>query len=117
MIRPEWLHDWYLEATKELNPESYNEEAQKPYEELTEEQKKIDKYIADKINGRIKDTLMVCRLPDKIYVKFNDYDYAKKELGMSKQEVDTHNYVQGIREDEWKDAMDFEKIWIENCFN
>lgn len=42
------LHLWYLEATKELNPESYNPNAQKAYEDMTEEQKFIDRYIADK---------------------------------------------------------------------
>ena len=45
----EKLHEWYLEATRELNPESYNPNAQKSYAELTEEQKFIDRYIAKKI--------------------------------------------------------------------
>ena len=49
MITPEQLHNWYLEAIKELHPESFNPNAKKPYSELTEEQKFIDKYIADKI--------------------------------------------------------------------
>lgn len=43
------LHEWYLEATRELKPENYNPNAQKPYDEMTEEQKFIDKYIAGKI--------------------------------------------------------------------
>lgn len=30
-------HEWYLEATKELHPESYNPNAQKSYDDLTEE--------------------------------------------------------------------------------
>lgn len=50
MITPQQLHQWYLEATKELHPESYNINAQKAYEDLTEEQKAIDKYICNKIN-------------------------------------------------------------------
>lgn len=50
-VTPQQLHQWYLDATKELHPNSYNINAQKPYEELTEEQKFIDKYIADKINN------------------------------------------------------------------
>jgi hypothetical protein len=41
------LHEWYLEATKSLNPESYNPNAQKSYDDLTAEQKYIDNYIAD----------------------------------------------------------------------
>lgn len=51
-ISPEELHKWYLEATKKLNPASFNKDAQKPYKELTEEQKFIDKFIADKINEK-----------------------------------------------------------------
>ena len=43
------LHEWYLEATKELKPESYNPNAQKDYDKLTNEQKYIDIYIATKI--------------------------------------------------------------------
>lgn len=46
----ERLHNWYLEATKELNLESYNPDAQVPYKKLTEEQKEINRYIADRIN-------------------------------------------------------------------
>lgn len=45
----EQLHIWYLEATKQFNPDSYNEKAQKAYKDLTEEQKDIDRYIAKKI--------------------------------------------------------------------
>lgn len=51
-ITPEQLHEWYLEATKELHPESYNPAAQKPYDALTPEQQFLDQYIAAKINGR-----------------------------------------------------------------
>lgn len=61
MIKPEQLHKWYLEATKLLNPESYNPDAQKPYSELTEEQKVIDKFIADRINNEIR------KIKDDIY--------------------------------------------------
>jgi len=45
----EKLHEWYLEATSKLNPESYNPEAQKKYKDLTGEQKFIDRFIAKKI--------------------------------------------------------------------
>ena len=48
------LHAWYLEATKELNPESYNPNAQKAYEDMTDEQKFIDRYIAKKVRQTIK---------------------------------------------------------------
>lgn len=43
------LHELYLEATRELNSESYNSNAQKSYDDLTEEQKEIDRYIAKAI--------------------------------------------------------------------
>lgn len=43
------LHEWYLEATARLHPESYNPNAQKPYDAMTEEQKFMDRYIAGKI--------------------------------------------------------------------
>jgi len=51
-ITPEQLHIWYLEATSKLHPENFNSNAQKLYEDLTEEQKFIDKYIADKIHTK-----------------------------------------------------------------
>lgn len=43
------LHEWYLEASKELGAESYNARAQKDYKDLTEEQKKLDRYLAEKV--------------------------------------------------------------------
>ena len=45
----ELMHKWYLEATKKMNPESYNPKAQKKYKDLTEEQKQIDRFIAEKV--------------------------------------------------------------------
>lgn len=47
------LHTWYLEATKELKPESFNPNAQKAYEDMTDEQRFIDRYIADQIMNLI----------------------------------------------------------------
>ena len=52
---PAELHNWYLEATKKIHPLSYNPKAQKKYNQLTEEQKFIDQYIASKLNNRIKE--------------------------------------------------------------
>jgi len=57
IIDPEELHIWYLEATKKINPENYNEKAQKPYDELNREQKFIDCHIASKINKKIRDEI------------------------------------------------------------
>jgi hypothetical protein len=42
-----FLHRAYLAALKHLKPESYNPNANKPFEELTEEQQSIDLFIAD----------------------------------------------------------------------
>jgi hypothetical protein len=52
------LHNWYLEATKNIKPESYNINAQKEFIELTDEQKFIDRYIAKKIINYIEKKLM-----------------------------------------------------------
>lgn len=56
-IEPEELHQWYLQATEKLHPESFNEDAQKPFDELTGEQKYIDCFIASKINEKIRISL------------------------------------------------------------
>ena len=48
-ITSEQLHEWYLEATKKLKPESFNPKAQKSYNKLTKEQKFIDEFIMKKI--------------------------------------------------------------------
>ena len=50
----EQLHNWYLEAIKELDPENYNPDAQRKYADLREQQKFIDRYIAKKILEREK---------------------------------------------------------------
>ena len=54
-VKPETLHQWYLEAVKKLKPESYNPNAQKPYSELTKEQKFIDEFIATALKRYLKD--------------------------------------------------------------
>jgi len=48
-LKAEDLHNFYLEAIKKLKPESFNPNANKPYSEMTEEQKFIDKFILEKI--------------------------------------------------------------------
>ena len=45
----EQLHCWYLEALQEIDPNNYNHKAQKPYNELNEDQKFLDRYIAKKV--------------------------------------------------------------------
>ncbi len=50
---PELMHIWYLMIIEQLNPESYNKNAQKTFNELSEEQKKIDYFIADRTFNKL----------------------------------------------------------------
>ena len=50
-VSPENLHKWYLEAVSNLQKQSFNHNANKPYEKLTQEQQYIDQYIAERINS------------------------------------------------------------------
>lgn len=43
------LHEWYLEASKKIGAESFNIKAQKSFDELTEEQKFLDEFIAERV--------------------------------------------------------------------
>nr|URC17098.1 MAG: hypothetical protein [Lokiarchaeota virus Ratatoskr Meg22_1012] len=43
------LHEWYLEAIEQIDPSSFNHEANKPYDLLTDDQKFIDNYIAENL--------------------------------------------------------------------
>jgi DNA repair ATPase RecN len=52
------LHEWYLEAiTSGVAGDQYNPNAIKPYDELTQEQQAIDKFIAECIKKRIEEEL------------------------------------------------------------
>jgi len=53
-VTPEELHNWYLQGSKELDPDNFNDEAQVPYEELPEPQRKLDQFIADKVNAKLE---------------------------------------------------------------
>lgn len=53
------IHELYLDAIKECSPGSYNENAVKPFKDLTKDQQKIDYYIVDKINEFIDNLLEV----------------------------------------------------------
>jgi len=80
----EQLHNWYLEATKELNPENYNPKAQKLYLELNEQQKNIDRYIAKKIiDIFIKDRQKFIEILERIgkIIKVR-LDYCQKQNGL-----------------------------------
>ncbi len=51
------LHTWYLEATQKISPDSFNKNAQKSYDELSDEQKSIDLYIAGKLIERVSEVI------------------------------------------------------------
>lgn len=55
MTTAQQLHEWYLEATQELNPDSYNPDAQKNYSDLTEEQRYISAYIAHRVENMLSE--------------------------------------------------------------
>ena len=42
------LHEWYLEACREIDPDNFNADAYKSYDDLNDEQKFLDYYIAGK---------------------------------------------------------------------
>src|SRR3972149_5462248 len=69
-VLPEELHNWYLEATKDLKKESFNPNAQKTYDKLTDEQKFIDNFIAHKVNERLEDV-------ERITEKAKDTEFKK----------------------------------------
>jgi hypothetical protein len=49
IFSPESIHTTYLEATLKLKPVSFNNNAQKTYDDLTEEQKYIDIFFSNDI--------------------------------------------------------------------
>ena len=76
------MHEWYLEATKELNPESYNAKAQKSYDDLTEEQKQIDRYIANKVIQLLSSQLEEVEKGIKDYRKRIIKDFGSSDPSM-----------------------------------
>ena len=49
------LHEWYLEASMMINPDNVNPKAQKSYEELNDQQKFLDRYIAKRTLSFLKE--------------------------------------------------------------
>jgi hypothetical protein len=65
-LTPYKIHEWYLEACKRVKPKNFNPKAQKPYEELNEEQRFIDRFIVNKIfdmllGGKPRTTTIIAR--------------------------------------------------------
>ena len=54
-LKPEQLHEWYLDAVRQIEQENFNPKANKPYGELNRQQKYIDEFIADKVNDFFKE--------------------------------------------------------------
>jgi hypothetical protein len=54
----EQLHIWYLEATHTIPSNAYNMKAQVDYDELSEDQKHIDRYIASAILKLFKQEML-----------------------------------------------------------
>jgi len=93
------LHEWYLEATLHLTPDSFNKNAQKSYDELTEQQKNIDRLIANRIIAReqrlqdrideavrVLESVQRCKLPNGW--SFSAYKAIDKALAVLKGEPD-----------------------------
>ena len=55
LMTPKEIHQVYLDTCKLLKPENYNERAQKPWEELTEEQRCIYASLAFEMNRRVEE--------------------------------------------------------------
>ena len=53
IVTPEELHQMYLDGSRKLDPDNFNDEAQVPFEDLPAPQKKLDKFIADEINAKV----------------------------------------------------------------
>ena len=68
-ITPDKLHGSYLEAIQKINPESFNPNAQKHYDDLTSDQQFIDIYICTEIN-KVFDTLRQRLIKDLYNIDF-----------------------------------------------
>lgn len=90
MTLAQQLHEWYLEATKNLRPDSYNPAAQIPYQDLTEEQKSIDKYIAEKTLNQIQEKLAEMK-------KRSDSSTYLYEQGQSRAIEDISKWIETLK--------------------
>lgn len=91
------LHGWYLDATREIDQQNYNPKAQKKYDDLNEEQKYIDRYIAREVlhshtQGGKK---------DKQFCDCYDHDFrralVRMETYISTQAILTEPLVDAVR--------------------
>jgi hypothetical protein len=64
----EQLHIWYLEATHTIPSNAYNMKAQVDYDELPEDQKHIDRYIASAILKLFNEEIDNIILDDKFAI-------------------------------------------------
>lgn len=78
----EQLHNWYLEAVVNLSPGDFNPDANKPYSQLTDEQKYLDKYIAAKVSYLLAEQAreIIEEIPDSMYSNAENINKALPEL-------------------------------------
>jgi len=76
----EQMHNWYLEIVAQLAKSSYNPEAVKPYAELSEEQRHIDRYMADKVQAFIATTSREARTGRISNAQLGEQSEATKPL-------------------------------------
>lgn len=111
-LTPNLLHKWYLEATKTLHPESYNKKAQVPYSQLSPEQKDIDIYIADKINGFFGSVTESKQkensYEDELEIgKKTELEHAATIKRFMRPEVDVNEVAEEIAKDHLKELPDY----------
>ena len=54
IITPQQLIKWHNEAFEEITGESYNSKDPNQFDKLSEDQKFVEKYVADKINEKVE---------------------------------------------------------------
>ena len=49
-VTPEQLHEWYMQCIASVPARALNQRAGVPYDELTDDQKYIDEFMAQRVN-------------------------------------------------------------------
>lgn len=81
------LHTWYLEACLKLKPESYNPNAIKVYDALTEEQKFISQWIASNVHNREVQREIDIYINIFPKLKEKSKDYVRRQIAKLKKEL------------------------------
>ena len=99
----EQLHKWYLEATEKLSPEDFNFDAQKGYEDLTQGQKFIDRYIAEKLR---KEYIQISEVLELIGEDEKFYSLSEKSLAPILNKV-----TKGVPKDSHTETRERHRRW------